>query len=83
MEKPYYLAIDKTSAIVSSVPEQGGYLKGGGSYLSLIFTPVPRLLRENRPSFKIWPWVAENLYYRENRSCVPPGLIGGFHLNFS
>ncbi|MCF7749064.1 O-antigen polysaccharide polymerase Wzy [Sulfitobacter sp. M39] len=82
MERPYHIAIDKTSFIISEVSERNLYLHGE-SLISFIFAPIPRIFWADKPSVTIGPWVAKVVYSRENRSGVPPGLIAELFLNFS
>lgn len=82
LERPYHMAIDKTSFIVSEVAERDLYLYGQ-SLFSFVFAPVPRILWPEKPSVTIGPWVAKAIYNRENSSGVPPGIIAELFLNFS
>lgn len=82
MKRPYHMAIDKTSVIVYNAIEKEVCLYGK-SIVSILYAPVPRLLWKEKPSVRIGPWVAEEIYERENRSGVPPGFIAELFLNFS
>lgn len=82
MERPYHLAIDKTSVIVYKTLESENYLMGK-SFSAIFLAPIPRLFWPEKPGVRIGPWVATEIYERENKSGVPPGFIGELFLNFS
>ncbi|NHM17556.1 O-antigen polysaccharide polymerase Wzy [Tritonibacter mobilis] len=82
LQRPYHLAIDKTGYIVQSTSESNLYLYGS-SLATFLAAPIPRVVWRDKPSVRIGPWVAENIYNRDNRSGVPPGFIAELFLNFS
>ena len=82
LQRPYHLAIDKTGYIVSWSSENNFYLYGS-SLVSFVVAPIPRVLWDDKPSVRVGPWIAEQIYNRENRSGVPPGLVAELFLNFS
>lgn len=82
LQKPYHLAIDKTGYIVQSTSESNLYLYGS-SLSTFLAAPIPRVVWRDKPSVRIGPWVAKNIYNRDNQSGVPPGFIAELFLNFS
>ena len=82
LERPYHLAIDKTSFIISEVSQRDLYLYGA-SLVTFIVAPIPRLIWPEKPNVSIGPWVAKEIYNRHRKSGVPPGFIAELFLNFS
>jgi len=81
LNRPYFLGVAKTSLVVASVPEQVDYLYGQSLTLFLL-APVPRTLWPEKPAVRIGPFVSKNIYRRESRSGVPPGIAAEFYMNF-
>lgn len=77
----YFIDPAKTAAIVVSVDSQRD-LFWGASFLGFVIAPIPRVLWPEKPSVRVAPYVAQELFNYNNRAGVTPGAVGEFYLNF-
>jgi len=78
---PHFIGIGKTSSVIAKVPEQVDYLYGK-SYAMTLIAPIPRVLWKDKPIVRVGKFVGKKIYERQNKSGVPPGLIGEAFLNY-
>ena len=80
-EGAYFVDPAKTAAIITLADDTSDLL-WGSSFLGFIVTPIPRVLWPEKPSVRIAPYIAQNLFDFGNFAGVPPGAIGEAYLNF-
>jgi oligosaccharide repeat unit polymerase len=77
------LDVSKTSHIINSVPEKIPF-QYGGTYLALIYAPIPRTLWPEKPAVSLGKDISHKVYgySQKNQSGVPPGMPAELYVNF-
>ncbi|MEM6382820.1 MAG: O-antigen polymerase [Pseudomonadota bacterium] len=79
-EGAYFIDPAKTAAIVDKVDATNRFM--GLSFVGFIIAPIPRVLWNDKPSVRVGPFVAQQLFGFNSQAGVPPGAVGEFYLNF-
>lgn len=81
LERPYFMDVGKTSVIRDTVPSDVNFI-GGHSFMLVFYAPIPRTLWPEKPTIRIGPFVADEIYLREDDAGIPPGFIAELYMNF-
>jgi len=77
-----FVDIGRTSAILTRVPSNTGFLYGS-SYLSLVTAPFPKVLWPEKPNPSLGPWVKSEIFgvWARNNGW-PPNIVAEAYINF-
>lgn len=77
------LDISKTGHIINGVPEKMNFMYGT-SFLSVIYSPIPRVLWPQKPAVSIGKDISHKIYGLSNKvqAGIPPGIAAELFLNF-
>ena len=77
------LDVSKTAHIINAVPQKMQF-QYGASYLSVLYAPIPRVWRPDKPALSMSKDISHKVYgYKENALAgIPPGIAAEFYINF-
>lgn len=81
LEGAYFIDPAKTAAIIETMESREDFF-WGASFLGFVIAPIPRVLWPEKPSVRMGPYVAQELFSFGSAAGVPPGAIGEFYINF-